>query len=291
MEHKAIFGDKSSAFKFLLFVLLFVFWTVIGSVVASVMVLIKGDDAATMRLLQGISACCMFVVPPLLHFLLTRDKPFSSLGLRSTKGLFYLVSVVLIVVSIPFITKLTEWNEAMKLPESLAAVEELMRQMEDLAKAETEKMLDTDTWGGLIANLVVVALIAAVGEELTFRGVLQPWLVKVCRNPHVGIVLGAVVFSAIHMQFYGFVPRFVLGLMLGYLAYVSGSLWPSMLLHFINNGTTVVLMFLVQKGIVDINVEEFGSTNLVITILSALATIALMVYAWKKQNTTTAKLS
>ena len=290
MEHKAIFGDKSSTFKFFLFVFLFVFWAVIGSVIATVMVIVKGDDAGNMRLMQGISAFCMFILPPLLHFFLTRNKPFSSLGLCSTNWMFYLVSVALIVVSIPFISKLTEWNEAMKLPESLAAIEELMRQMEDMAKMETDKMLNTDTWGGLIANLVVVALIAAVGEELTFRGVLQPWLIKVCRNPHVGIVLGAVVFSAIHFQFYGFVPRFVLGLLLGYLTYVSKSLWPSMLLHFINNGTTVVLMFLVQKGVIDIDIDKFGSTNLVITILSALATIAIMVYAWKKQSTTTAKL-
>lgn len=289
MEHKALFGDKSSTFKFFMFVFLFIFGTAVGSAIAGILGFVKGNTPESLRWMQGLSAFCMFVIPPVLHFLLTRDnKPLQSLGLCSSKWLFYLASILLIVVSLPFIAKLSEWNEAMRLPDSFAALEKFMREMEDLAQAETEKMLKTDTWGGLVANLIVVALIAAVGEELTFRGVLQPWLIKVCRNPHVGIVLGAIVFSAIHMQFYGFVPRFVLGLMLGYLAYISKSLLPSMLLHFINNGTAVVAMFMVEKGVIDMDIDTIGSTNIYITILSALATIAIMVHIWKKQNTTKA---
>lgn len=285
MERKALFGDKSSTFKFFMFVFLFIVWTAIGSAIAAVLGLVRGDTPGNMRLIQGISAFCMFVIPPILHFVLTRDgKPLQSLGLCSSKGIFYLISVLLIIVSMPFITQLTEWNEAMKFPESLSSLEELIREMEDMAQAETEKMLKTDTWGGLIANLVVIALIAAVGEELTFRGVLQPWMIKVCRNPHVGIVLGAIVFSALHFQFFGFVPRFVLGLMLGYLAYVSKSLWPSMLLHFINNGTAVVAMFLVERDVIDVDIDTIGSTNIYITILSALAAVALVVFAWRKRE-------
>lgn len=285
MERKALFGDKSSTFKFFMFVFLFIIWTAIGSAIVAVLGLVRGDTPGNMRLIQGISAFCMFVIPPILHFVLTRDgKPLQSLGLCSSKGIFYLISVLLIIVSMPFITQLTEWNEAMKFPESLSSLEELIRELEDMAQAETEKMLKTDTWGGLIANLIVIALIAAVGEELTFRGVLQPWMIKVCRNPHVGIVLGAIVFSALHFQFFGFVPRFVLGLMLGYLAYVSKSLWPSMLLHFINNGTTVVAMFLVERGVIDVDLDTIGSTNIYITILSALAAVALVVFAWRKRE-------
>lgn len=285
MERKALFGDKSSTFKFFMFVFLFIIWTAIGSAIAAVLGLVRGDTPGNMRLIQGISAFCMFVIPPILHFVLTRDgKPLQSLGLCSSKGIFYLISVLLIIVSMPFITQLTEWNEAMKFPESLSSLEELIRELEDMAQAETEKMLKTDTWGGLIANLIVIALIAAVGEELTFRGVLQPWMIKVCRNPHVGIVLGAIVFSALHFQFFGFVPRFVLGLMLGYLAYVSKSLWPSMLLHFINNGTAVVAMFLVERGVIDVDLDTIGSTNIYITILSALAAVALVVFAWRKRE-------
>lgn len=286
MERKALFGNKSSTFKFFMFIFLFVIWAAIGSAIGGIILMVKGNTPDSMRLMQGISAFCMFVVPPILHFILTRDvKPLQSLGLCSSKGIFYLISVLLVIACTPFVAQLTEWNETMKLPASFEKIEALMRQLEDMAEAETERMLNTDTWGGLIANLVVIALIAAVGEELTFRGVLQPWLIKVCRNPHVGIILGAIVFSAIHFQFYGFVPRFVLGLLLGYLAYVSRSLWPSILLHFINNGTTVVAMFLVQRGVIDVDIDEIGSTNIYLTILSALATIALLVLAWRKRET------
>ena len=284
MEKKALFGDKSLTFKFFLFVFLFIMGAVVGSAISTILLLTKGNTPENMRLMQGVSATLMFVVPPICHYLLTRTNPFATLGLRSTKPLFYLLAVALIVVSIPLVAKLTEWNEAMKLPASLENIEARMRQMEDLAKEETERMLGTDTWGGLVANLIVIALIAAVGEELTFRGVLQPWLIRVCRNPHVGIVVGAAVFSAIHFQFYGFVPRFMLGLLLGYTAYAAQSLWPSMLMHFINNGTATVVMFLSQKGVVDADVDSFGSANIYLTVLSALATIALVVLVWRKRE-------
>ncbi len=246
---------------------------------------LKGDTPGAMRLAQGLSALCMFVMPPICHFLLTRSKPLSELGLRHTKPFIYLTAAILIAVSIPFVSKLTEWNEAMRLPESLKDLEAIIRQMEDIAKEETEKMLNTDTIGGLFANIIVIALIAALGEEMTFRGVLQPWLVKVCRNSHVGIVIGALVFSAIHFQFYGLVPRFVLGLLLGYMAYMSKSLWPSILMHFINNATTVVIMFLAHKGHIDIEVEEIGTTGTALTMVSAAATIALLIFSWRKLMT------
>lgn len=291
MENKPMFHDKSSAFKFFLFLLIFLIWTAIGYAIAGGLMILKGDDAATLRLVQGLSAVCMFVMPPICHYLLTRDTPLAALGLCRTRPSLYLTATLLFLASIPFVSWLTEWNEGMKLPESLKSLEAIIREMEDMAQAETEKMLNTDTIGGLMANLTVIALIAAVGEELTFRGVMQPWLTKACRNPHLGIVLDAIVFSAIHMQFYGFVPRLVLGIVLGYTAYVSRSLWPSILIHFLNNATTVVVMFLVHKGTLDIEMEEIGSTNLVGTILSALATIAILIFMWKKQNATTDKLS
>ena len=184
-------------------------------------------------------------------------------------------------VSLPVTNQLTTWNEAMKLPAAFESLEALMQQMEEMAGDLTERMLQVDTLGGLLFNLVVIALIPAIGEELTFRSVIQQWLVKVVKNPHVGIVLASAVFSFIHFQFYGFFPRMFLGMILGYLFYYSGSVWVSILMHFINNGSAVLIAYLEHKGIIETSAEEFGATDNVYLILaSLLLTIGMVWLAW-----------
>ena len=169
----------------------------------------------------------------------------------------------------------------MKLPAAFESLEALMQQMEEMAGDLTERMLQVDTLGGLLFNLVVIALIPAIGEELTFRSVIQQWLVKVVKNPHVGIVLASAVFSFIHFQFYGFFPRMFLGMILGYLFYYSGSVWVSILMHFINNGSAVLIAYLEHKGVIETSAEEFGATDNVYLILaSLLLTIGMVWLAW-----------
>ena len=146
-------------------------------------------------------------------------------------------------------------------------------------------MLTVDTFGGLLFNLLVIALIPAVGEELTFRGVLQQSLTRGLKNPHVAIFLSAAIFSFIHFQFLGFLPRMFLGILLGYMFYVSGSLWTSILMHFVNNGAAVVLYYLNHKGIINVDVDHFGAVDSLWMVgLSVVATIALIVWCWKKNS-------
>ena len=145
-------------------------------------------------------------------------------------------------------------------------------------------MLNVDTIGGLLFNLLIIALIPAIGEELTFRGVLQQGLTR-RMNPHIAILLSSAIFSFIHFQFYGFLPRMFLGMLLGYLFYTSGSLWTSMLMHFINNGCAVVVYYLNNKGVIDVDVDHFGeSQNVWVVIASAIVTTALIVWCWRKNR-------
>ena len=141
-------------------------------------------------------------------------------------------------------------------------------------------MLDVDTFGGLLLNLLIIALIPAVGEELTFRGVLQQGLMRKM-NPHVAIVISAAIFSFIHFQFFGFLPRLFLGLLLGYMFYITGSLWTSILMHFVNNGTVVVLYYLNNKGSISMDVEHFGEApNSWMVTISAVVTVLLTFWCW-----------
>lgn len=211
-----------------------------------------------------------------------------ELGFRSVSEpwLFYIIiGVVLMFVSLPVTNQLGTWNEGFRLGGVFEKLGELMTSLEEQAASVTEQMLTVDTFGGLLFNLLVIALIPAVGEELTFRGVLQQSLTRGLKNPHVAIVLSAAIFSFIHFQFLGFLPRMFLGILLGYMFYVSGSLWTSILMHFVNNGTAVVVYYLNHKGVLNVDVDHFGAMDsLWMVALSALVTIGLIVWAWKKSR-------
>ena len=274
---------QSTGARILIFLVILLVSGTIGVAVSSVFMLMGNTG---MKIGQGISSIFMFVVPPIVYYFVTRkEHQMRELGFRSVNRpwpLFVLVAIALIYVSIPVTTTLTTWNEGMKLGGALQALEDMMKALEESAAALTEQMLNVDTVGGLLLNLLVIALIPAIGEELTFRGVLQQGLTR-RMNPHVAIILTAAIFSFIHFQFYGFLPRMFLGVLLGYMFYVSGSLWPSILMHFLNNGTSVLLYYLCNKGVID-DAEHFGeTTNVWLIAASAVITVALVVWCWRKK--------
>lgn len=194
-----------------------------------------------------------------------------------------LIGVAIMFVSIPFTTTLTTWNEGMSLGGAFSKLEDLIKNLEETAKATTEKMLNVNTIGGLLLNLVIIALIPAIGEEMTFRGVLQQSLTRKM-NPHIAIILSAAIFSFFHFQFYGFLPRMFLGALLGYMFYITGSLWTSILMHFVNNGSAVVLYYLDNKGLIE-DAEHWGETQSTwIIAASAAITIGLILWSWRKSK-------
>jgi membrane protease YdiL (CAAX protease family) len=144
-----------------------------------------------------------------------------------------------------------------------------------------EKFVSVDTIGGLMLNLFMIAGLAALGEELLFRSIIQTSLIKICKNAHVGILIASAIFSFIHFEFYGFVPRLILGMLLGYMFYFSGSIWIPMLMHFLNNGTVVLIYFLNNKGITNIDVDTFGQTSIPVLIVSIVVMIALFLFSIK----------
>ena len=248
-----------------------------------------------MKIAQGLSSIILFIVPPIVYYNVTRRRhPMESLGFRDIAKPWYLyiiISVALMFISLPVTNQLTSWNEAMSFGGVFTQLEEYIKQLEEMAATVTEKMLKVDTFGGLLLNLLVIALIPAVGEELTFRGVLQQGLVRRMKSPHLAIILSAAIFSFIHFQFYGFLPRMFLGILLGYMFYITKSLWTSITMHFVNNGTAVVLYYLNNKGIIDIDPETFGSTQyLWLAIISLVVTAALIGWCWWKVENDTKKI-
>ena len=283
---------QSSGIRILIFLVILLISGLIG-VAASAIFMFAGDTG--MKLGQGISSIFMFVVPPILYYIITRkEHQMKDLGLRKLTPPWWLIIIgaFLMFISLPVSNLLTEWNEGMKLGGAFQMLEDMMKTLEQTATDLTERMLNVDTIGGLLLNLIIIALIPAVGEELTFRGVVQQGLTR-RMNPHVAIILSAAIFSFIHFQFYGFLTRMFLGMLLGYMFYITGSLWTSILMHFLNNGSAVLIYYLNNKGIINVDVDHFGATQSVwLIIVSAVVTIGLIAWSWikaqpKKQAETT----
>ena len=184
-------------------------------------------------------------LPAYLIVAWTNHKPVYYLkiindGKLPSKMIF---ALLVFMVSYFFASFLAQLNKGMILPESMKNIEEMMRSMEDAALETTDMLLSGKSLGSLIMNLVVVAGFAAISEELFFRGALQQFIYEKLKNDHVSIWLTALVFSLVHFQFYGFLPRLFLGAILGYLFNYTQNLWAPILFHFLNNATVIILNF------------------------------------------------
>ena len=166
---------------------------------------------------------------------------------RLGAGWWLLAAAVLILVILPLMSGLIAWNAGVHFPGVLHGFEVWARASEDRAQDLTKFLTKFNSTARFLVGVLVIAIVPAVGEELVFRGVIQKNLVR-WFSPHVGVWLGAALFSAIHFQFFGFVPRFVLGLVLGYLYLWSGNILVSMAAHFTQNAFQLLILYLTQHG-------------------------------------------
>lgn len=257
---------------------------IVGSVIGLLYAIISGNDIMSLnslRFMQISSQIFTFVLPPILYAMLVKERPFKSLGFSKSTILWLILGVAMMYTILPLNSIFTEWNANIKFPESLASFEKLMQDLQERATEVMEKFVNIDTIGGLIINLFMIAGLAALGEELLFRSVIQTSLIKICKNAHIGIFIASAIFSLFHMEFYGLLPRLVLGLLMGYMYYYSRSIWIPMAMHFANNGTIVFLYYLNNIGAINIDVESFGETNVGILMLSIVAMVALFWFTVK----------
>lgn len=219
------------------------------------------DPAAipVMKLIQLFNAVGLFLVPPLIFMRLTADEALHFNRIKYPPFIFYALTVVLMISALPMINFLAEINERINLPESLSGIESWMKEKEEMSQRLVEAFLKVSTIPALFYNLLLMAIIPGVGEELLFRGVLQRLFNRWFKNHHTAIIFTAVLFSAVHMQFYGFIPRMLLGVLLGYLLVWSGSLLAPMLAHFINNALAVIMYYFINTGKIPKEVEEVGT--------------------------------
>ena len=233
------------------------------------------DGLVGMKWLQLLQSVATFLLPALAGAYLWSNTPMQWLHLDSKPSWQEAsAAVVIMLLAIPGINLLSAWNQQMVLPEWMSGIEQWMRMQEDAAAQLTEQFLQVDTVGGLLVNIGLMALLPAVGEELTFRGVVQGMFT---RNKHVAIWATAAIFSFVHMQFYGFLPRMLLGAMFGYMLWWTGSLWVPMLMHFVNNCAAVVVAFWAYNYLEEGSAEMLDTIGTEDTILLGVFSICIVL--------------
>ncbi len=239
---RGTFENYSGFAKISLLALVFIFFTLFCAIVLKLEVLSFSGmkEGNLLRLTVFTQDLIIFISTPLLtQFFLWKDSTKKSLQLRTPNLIILILGVMAIISISPLIDVLSTWNQGLQLPEFLRSIEDWMINTEKAAEVATNTLLNTDSWGGFIMNIIIIAIMAGIGEELMFRGVIQKILIGWTKNIHLGILYTAIIFSAIHFQFYGFVPRMILGMVLGYLYIWSKSLWVPVIAHAINNALTV----------------------------------------------------
>lgn len=248
---------------------------------------LNAQDPANLNILrytQVVQSIALFVIPPFLLVYLFGSTPREYFKLKNIPSSnLWLLTALILIAFLPFISLTESVNSKINLPAALEGLENLMKSTEESAKIILEVFLNVNTIPALVFNIFMMAFIPAVGEELIFRGVLQKLFSDMFKNIHWGIIISAAVFSAIHMQFYGFIPRMLLGMMFGYLLVWSGSIWIPIFAHFLNNAMGVIYFYMSYNGKIDDRLEPFGTNVEVSTALISFIITAGLMYIFQKR--------
>lgn len=247
---KALFTTQRTSMQLFILILLIAIGSLLSSLFGlGLFQLIYGTTTGMeqhpdmMRLFQFITAVGTFLLPALITAWLCSDQPKNYLGINGIPdGRLVILVIAGMILLNPIISLTSMLNESMQLPAWAAPVENWMRQQEDLAQHFTNLLIDGDGICPLFTNLIVIALTAAVCEEFLFRGTLQQIIGRWTSNPHAIVWICAILFSAFHLQFYGFIPRMILGAYFGYLIIWTRNIWLPVLAHFFNNAVSVIAM-------------------------------------------------
>jgi membrane protease YdiL (CAAX protease family) len=238
------------------------------------------DDRLRVPLLvvQGITTLCGFLIAPYFMWTTIRKKDIASFNTSNLKPIALLLVFCIVIAFAVADSAIIEWNENIQFPDFLSSFEKWARAKEDQLAELTKMLTQFQSFSEFALAFLVVAIFAGICEEFLFRGIIQTELLKGTKNIHAAIWISAFFFSAIHVQFFGFVPRMLLGALFGYLYYWSGNLWVPMFAHFVNNGFAVCMIYLYQKKIVDTNLESPEAAPWPAVIAAAGIVVAALWY-------------
>lgn len=243
------------------------------------------ENRQALRFFQAMASIGMFVIPGICFMYYYNEQRIS--GFFQTPKLPKWMGVLpylLPILALPLVSYLYEWNQQFLFPEVLVELESKFKAAEKLAEEQTRLLLNMEQPQELLVCLLVMALIPAIGEEMIFRAGLQRILTQGTGRIHLSIWLSAVIFSALHLQFYGFIPRMGLGVLLGYLFAASGNLWWSVTAHFLNNAFAILMYYFQQHHRLKLTEEQLAQGPWYGYLVLSFILIVLLVAMWRSQK-------
>ncbi len=278
--------------KLLLMFLLFFIGIIATSILLQPITLLYPQNSRDGLLISAIvQNIVMFVLPAIATSFFIYSQPINTFGFKKKVSIkiFFLIFIVMLL-SVPALNFIINWNAQVHLPDYLKDIEVIMRNMEDSAFETTKVMLNTSSFFGLLSGVLVIGVLTGFGEELFFRGTMQRVIASNGMNPHVAIWLSAILFSILHFQFFGFIPRMLLGAFFGYLFFWTGSIWCSVFAHALNNSIVVVVSFLTNNGYINFEFDKIGPVDngipylALVSVIFTVSTLYILKQYIKQRN-------
>ncbi|XOV92087.1 MAG: lysostaphin resistance A-like protein [Bacteroidota bacterium] len=242
----------------------------------------QSDEARLpLLIIQGVTSLGAFLLIPIFFVKRNLNLPTKSFFTYPSQLYQPLLMTIFIMFSFMVVNSIfIEWNRNIVFPEFMHWFEDYVSTKEGELELLTNYITSFENFGQFILGFIIIAILPAIGEELLFRGLIQNLFGVALKNIHLAIWLTAFIFGAIHMQFYGMVPRILLGALFGYLYFWSGHLTIAMFAHFINNGFTLVLLYLAQEGLVDYDPvsKENTAPFMVVIVFFVIVSALLLLY-------------
>lgn len=253
---------------------------------------VTGQGQFIFKYLQAVQTISLFVLPPILISFMMTSGWGNWLLIKNRPTIISLLLITcLAVLLIPITSSTGLFNSGMELPSWLSGIENWMLEKEETASYLTGILIEAETLPVLLLNLFVIAFLPAIGEEFLFRGVLQQIFQKMFRSGHTAVWITAILFSSIHLQFYGFLPRLILGLVFGYLFYWGRSMWLPVIAHFINNAIPVISSYFMGWNQTGNKAEELAETSIFLILGAAVGCIFILLYFRNNYNSLSKAIS
>lgn len=280
--------NVSAGKRFLFFICVTIICFLLGSLIIAVV--LKGElTPARITIMTVIQDVMVFILPVIVTAMIITRRPAEFLQVGKSPGVINVLLVVMVfLVSVPAMNYVIDWNQNLSLPESLANLDAWLRVREAAATDMTNMMMGGTSVMSLVVGILTMGVLAGFSEEIFFRAGLQRLMTTSGVNIHVAVWVTAVLFSAVHFQFFGFVPRMLLGVFFGYLYVWSGSLWLPVAAHAINNTFACVSMWLSNAGYINFDINTIGVDpdvpSLPWLIMSASLTVGLIGIIYRRTH-------
>lgn len=269
--------------RFILFICIALVGFFISGVISSLIIAKFGmQSTAAMRIAAVMQSLFQLIMPAIATAMIVTRRPATFLAIDRRIDLrLLLLAAAALITATPMMNRLIALNEAVTLPDSLAWLEQSLKQMEEQAAATIAVMQGGTSVGDLVMNILIIGVLAGLGEELFFRGTFLQLMTTGRINPHIAVWTVAVIFSAVHLQFYGFVPRTLLGAYFGYLVVWTRCLWIPVIIHALNNIIYVSSEWIAARQGLDESAINGYDGNLLVNAASVIITTALLIVIYR----------